>query len=266
MNNSRENSNDQPPGGPWHLANDKSTKALSDLIASFVQEIPADRVLQIETDRSTGVYFLLSGWLAISKSNFNGDRQIVDFLLPGNVFDPASATEIMASTDVSALTNTRIAIIPRDDWLQYLSDHREAHDMALRLAAAGFARIAERLLRIGKGSGETRLAYAICELGLRVNASGLLAGKKFHLPLTQQVLGDFVGLSSVHVSRITSRLVRQGLLSYGDHMDLVIHDIDALAEIGEIDPHDLRAEIVTTARSGQSVLDAPRRTPRGPSH
>ena len=219
-------------------------------------------MLQIANGKSTVVYFLLSGWLCLSKTSLAGDRQIIDFLLPGNLFDPGSGDEIMASTDVSALTDARMAVIRRDVWLQYLANHRSAQDLGSRLAAAGYARIAERLLRIGKGNAETRIAYAICELGLRANRHGLVTGQKFHLPLTQQVLGDFVGLSSVHVSRTIGRLVRRGVLSYGDHMDIVIHDVETLAELAEIDPHDLQAEITTLAgrsRIAAAATDGARR-------
>ena len=235
---------------PWRLGCGRAAVGLSGLVETHSQDIPAGKLLQTANDESTKVYFIVSGWLTVSKTNPDGHRQIIDFLLPGNVFDPGSADEIMASTDVNALTDAQIAVVPRASWFGFLADHPQAHELAIRLGAAGYARIAERLLRMGRGSAETRIAYAFCELGLRASDRGLVAGREFHLPLTQQLLGDFVGLSSVHVSRTISRLVRRGLLSYGDHMDIVIHDIEGLAELAEVDPHDLRREILTAAREG----------------
>lgn len=115
------------------------------------------------------------------------------------------------------------------------------------MTGASHARIAERLLRVGKGHAEARIAYAICELCLRTTKTGLVEGNGFHLPLTQQVLGDFVGLSSVHVSRTLRRLRRQKVLETSDHLDIVIHNVDKLAEIAEIDLDDLRMEIIPSA-------------------
>lgn len=237
----------RPAPAYWPLRCRKAADALSALVDASLRDIPSRTVLQLASDASRSVYFQLEGWLVISKMNMQGNRQIVDFLLPGDVFDPASASPILSSTDVGAQTDARVAVIPRDDWMRFLADHPEAQRLLSRRGAASFAGLAERLLRLGNGNAETRIAYAICELGLRANALGLTAGAGFHLPLTQQDLGDFVGLSSVHVSRTISRLVRQGVLSYGGHMDVVIEDMDALAEIAEIDPQDLRAEIIIAA-------------------
>jgi len=237
----------RPAAAYWPLRCRKAADALSALIDASLRDIRSRSVLQLASDSSQSVYFQLEGWLVISKMNMNGNRQIVDFLLPGDVFDPASASPILSSTDVSAQTEGRVAVIPRDDWRRFLASHPEGQLILNRRSAASYAAMAERLLRLGNGKAETRIAYAICELGLRANDIGLAAGADFHLPLTQQDLGDFVGLSSVHVSRTIGRLVGQGVLSYGGHMDIVIHDMDALAEIAEIDPHDLRAEIIIAA-------------------
>ena len=250
-------SDEQPPSLPWRLGCGRAEEALSALVSAHAQRVPAGKLLQIENDESTVVYLIVSGWLTVSKISPDGQRQIVDFLLPGNVFDPGSADEIMASTDVNALTDAQIAVVPRASWFGFLADHPQAHELAIRLGAAGYARIAERLLRMGRGNAETRVAYAFCELGLRASDRGLVAVREFHLPLNQPLLGDFVGLSSVHVSRTISGLVRRGLLSYGDHMDIVIHDIEGLAELAEVDPHDLRREILTAAREGRPAVGKP---------
>lgn len=245
---------DRPPdGSPWSRMGEKAEIALSDLIAGSRRDVPGEKVLQYASDESTVVYFPLSGWTSLSKCSTDGDRQIIDFLLPGDAFDPGSAEEHRASTDVTTVTDARIAVIRREKWIRYLTDHPEAWTLAQRLAGASFARVSERLLRIGKRKGETRVAYVMCELGLRASRHGHVrgatrhgfdAGTTFHLPLTQQLLGDFAGLSSVHVSRMISRLEKLGIISYGDHMDIVIHDMEALARIAEIDLDDLQAGII----------------------
>jgi CRP-like cAMP-binding protein len=234
----------QPAAAYWALCCPRASEALAALIKASLRDIRAKSMLQIASDTSRRVYFLLEGWLIISKMTPEGARQIVDFVLPGHVFDPASATEFLSSTDVGTLTDARIAVIPRDDWTRYLAQHQKAQDLVTRHAAASYARMAERLLRLGTGCAQTRIAYALSELCLRSSPFGLVSGAEFRLPMTQQVLGDFVGLSSVHVSRTMRGLMDQRVLSYRDHMDIVIHDSDRLAAIAQIAPDDLRAEII----------------------
>lgn len=228
----------------WISARTNGTDTLTSLLAATLQEIPANKSLELASDSTNAVYVVLGGWLVSSKSTQEGQRQIVDFVMPGEVFDTGSATAKHSSTDLVALTNTTVSVIARDVWAGFLQQHPELQNTVNRLLAAGYSRVAERLLRVGKSHAEARIAYAICELCLRSTELGLVNGNDFHLPLTQQVLGDFVGLSSVHVSRTLRRLRRQKIMGTGNHMDIVIHDVDRLAEIAEIDLDDLRAEII----------------------
>ena len=231
----------------WARAHSDAAHAFEKLSDATVQDVARHRSLQLSSDRSQSIFFVLAGWLVISKSTEDGQRQIVDVVLPGEVFDPGSAEAKQSSTDLTALTRAQVSFIPRSSWQELLQAHPKLQGILNRRTAASYARIAERLLRIGKGHAEARIAYAICELCLRSTELGLVDGNEFHLPVTQQVLGDFVGLSSVHVSRTLRRLRRDNIVRTGDHLDIVIEDVERLAEVAEIDLDDLRAEIIPAA-------------------
>lgn len=231
----------------WARAQSPAADAFAELSDATLQTIARHRSLQLSGDRAQVVYFVMEGWLVVSKSTKDGQRQIVDFVLPGEVFDPSSAEKQRSSADLTALTRATVSVIPQAGWHDLLQSHPELQKVLNRRTAASYARIAERLLRIGKAPAEARIAYAICELCLRSTELGLVDGNEFHLPLTQQVLGDFVGLSSVHVSRTLRRLRRDDIVRTGDHLDIVIQDVDQLAEIAGIDLEDLRSEIIPAA-------------------
>lgn len=231
----------------WAHADCAAAKAFEQLSDATLHEVARNESLQLSSDPTHVIFFVLEGWLVVSKSTEDGQRQIVDFVLPGEVFDPGSAAAMQSSTDLTALTPARISSIPHASWHALLRDHRDLQKVLNRRVAASYARIAERLLRVGRGHAEVRIAYAICELCLRSTELGLVEGNEFHLPVTQQVLGDFVGLSSVHVNRTLRRLRREGIFRTGDHLDIVIEDVERLAEIAEINLDDLRAEIIPAA-------------------
>jgi CRP-like cAMP-binding protein len=115
------------------------------------------------------------------------------------------------------------------------------------MASAARSRISERMLRLGKAPAETTIAYTLCELCLRSSKRGLVEGAEFHIPMTQQQLGDLCGLSAVHICRTLRRLERKGVLSVTDHMDIVVHDMETMAGIAEIDPEALRQAIIPAA-------------------
>lgn len=70
---------------------------------------------------------------------------------------------------------------------------------------------------------------------------GLVHANKFDLPLTQEQLGDTVGLTKVHVNRVLQRMRRESLISLSGKT-LVIHDIERLGQIGEFDSTYLHLE------------------------
>ena len=61
----------------------------------------------------------------------------------------------------------------------------------------------------------------------------------FDLPLTQSVLGDALGLSTVHVSRLITELRGEGVVNWSGRR-IEIADWHRLAEIAEFDATYLR--------------------------
>ncbi|MDG4647791.1 Crp/Fnr family transcriptional regulator [Roseibacterium sp. SDUM158017] len=228
----------------WNLRGASAAEALVRLTDASIQNVSAGKVLEVAGEPTAYVYFVISGWLVSSKSTSDGQRHIVDFILPGQFCDPGSARITQTATDICAHTRAELAIMRRRDWSRLLERSPEFQTLVNRHVAARCSGMAERMLRLGKANAETRIAYAICELCLRAHDTGPLNGQKFHLPLTQQALGDYVGLSSVHVSRTFCRFKQHDLVTISDHMDIIIHDVDEFAAIAEVDIEALRAEII----------------------
>jgi CRP-like cAMP-binding protein len=204
----------------------------------------AGTTLKLEGDEAPAIFVVLSGWLALAKTLPDGDKQIMDFVLAGDIIDPASADPLASAVAVEALTDVSLSIVLRETWGRLLSLYpgmRIAHE---RTAAAAKARISERILRLGKASAEVRIAYALIELCVRLDNVKCGDGAQFHLPLTQKQLGDFTGLSSVHVCRTLRRLKRHGIVETSDQMNVVIRDMDALAAAAKADPVELRRLII----------------------
>lgn len=193
-------------------------------------------ILKVEADECRCDYFLLSGWMASSKSTLDGHRQIIDILLPGEALDPTLGEGKSSAVQIETLGNVDYAAVSAaacafrhhgcggpDDKLGPIEHVRE--------------------LCLGKGSAASMIAFALCELCVRSAPSGLIEGKTYHIPMTQAQLGDFCGLSAVHVCRTVRRFKRNRILEATDHMDIVIRDLEALAEIAEIDPDTLHHDV-----------------------
>lgn len=88
------------------------------------------------------------------------------------------------------------------------------------------------LTNMGQRFAYERMAHIFCELWLRMKVVGLAADDEFHLPLTQNQLGDTIGLTPVHVNRTLQRMRNEGLVEL-DNKRLKICDIEKLKEIAQ---------------------------------
>jgi CRP-like cAMP-binding protein len=218
--------------------------ALEAVFRSNVRNVSSASVLKFEGDKHSAIFCVLDGWLSLSKSLEDGQTQIIDFALPGDFVDVAGADGATCSVTVKAVTGSTIAVVPVAVWKKLMKDSPEAQGIDAKMAAAARARISERMLRLGKGSAEKRVAYALLELCTRIYASDPAVTDSFHIPLRQQQLGDFVGLSSVHVCRTLRRLVRQNIISMRDHMNINIIDVALLSSLADVDLGTLSQKIV----------------------
>ncbi|MDJ0631382.1 MAG: Crp/Fnr family transcriptional regulator [Rhodobacter sp.] len=208
------------------------------------RDYKAGQAIAFEGEEVASVLCVLDGWISLSKTLEDGERQIIDFGLPGDIVTAVAADGTTSCLEVDALTDVTVAALSHADWERRQSASPELREMADHLAAASHARLSERMLRLGKGSAPVRIAYALLELCVRLRSIGQTQDHTFHLPLTQQHLGEFTGLSSVHVCRTLRRLSRQQIIQTEDHLDIKIIDLAALSGIAGIGPDRLQAEIV----------------------
>jgi len=209
-----------------------------------VESASKGKVIVREDDFSDRSIILLEGWIAFSKMLPDGETQIIDVVLPGDFALIGAANAPVAACSVEALSDVRfINILPS------YANGPEPEKAKLRELMFGEiirtqARTAEMLLRMGKGVAANRLAYALLELYVRLDAVGLVKDNGFAFPMTQQKIGEFTGLSNVHVCRTMRRFERDGIISHPTQFDIVLDDIDALCKIAGIDLDSLQHQIL----------------------
>ena len=181
-------------------------------------------------DRASNIWLMEDGWAFRQKMLDDGRRQITAIMLCGELSEKGpvmpfgTADAIVAATDVVA---------------QPIDRHRLAGllEQRPRLLRSFFyeeltrhAVSREWLLLLGKRQAIERLAYFLFETYARLNAMGMVAGAKFHMPLTQVDLADIVGMSAVHLNRSLQQLRAADLVIWeGAQVELT--DPPALARL-----------------------------------
>jgi CRP/FNR family transcriptional regulator len=72
--------------------------------------------------------------------------------------------------------------------------------------------LSEHKVSLGARTAAQRILHFLLELWVRLEQVGLANGKGFELELTQEQIGDCMGLSTVHVNRSLSRLSKENLV------------------------------------------------------
>ena len=218
----------------WPIDGDQRASKFRSEISGRLQLFPAGSTIAYEGQSISCVICVLDGWLGLSKTLEDGQTQIIDFALPGDISLPTSADGLTSLYDIIAQTPARLAIFSIADWDKMEHEIPGLRKMVGSLEAGAHARLSERFLRMGKGNASMRIAYAMLEFFVRLKPLGAMKAAPFHIPLNQPQLGDFSGVSSVHVCRTLRRFSRSGILTTKGHMDITINDLVALAEIAEV--------------------------------
>lgn len=205
----------------------------------------AGETITSEGGNTAPLLFILDGWVASWKMLWDGRRQIIDVALPLDVLTPLSACGKRAWCGLDALTISVVAAPSMPLVSLEVPAPLLSQGLGPSIAAAR-ARQAERILRIGQGSAYERVGYVLLELFVRLSAIGRANGNRFRVSMTQQRIGEYIGLSSVHVCRVLSRLCADGIISHRDE-EIEVLELDALAEIADVNLGHFRERILPAA-------------------
>jgi CRP-like cAMP-binding protein len=182
-------------------------------ITSRPRRYAARQDLIREGDETGSLFVVLEGWACRYKILPNGTRQIVAFLMPGDACDLNVKLHAKMDHGIQAITTAMVASVSRAEMGPIMHGHPNiARAMyTSQLVDQGVMRA--WIVSMGRRSSTERMAHLICEIYLRGRSIGLTEGDVFALPLTQQVLADTLGLTTVHVNRLLKELRLAGAIT-----------------------------------------------------
>lgn len=200
------------------------------------QSLDNEQSLYLEGDRIDRNFVVLSGWMCRHRILEDGRRQITSFALPGDFLSHNNAFVSRRPHSTTAHGKAVLASVSDAD-IAKLSQGFPRLGIALsRLATREYFILEEQIIRIGRHSAFERVAHMLLEFFHRLNAVEKTHELEYQMPITQEVLGDALGLSLVHVNRTLRRLRNEGLIAMDHARHITILDSDRLAAIAEFSP------------------------------
>jgi len=187
----------------------------------------ARRDLTLSIAGATGPVLILDGWALRACLLSDGRRQITELFLPGDVIacqptDQRLPDSIGAITAVTWCAIDAASVAPGTGLNLALSAIEVIREQSLR----------RQIVRLGRLDALGRLADWLLELYARLDTAGLCAGNTMPLPLTQELIGDALGLTSVHVNRTLSALRREGLIEVQGGKAIILNGDRCRAMVG----------------------------------
>lgn len=200
-----------------------------------VRELREDQDIVREGERPTQCCLLIEGFAYRYQAMGDGRRQITSFHIAGDIPDLLSLHLGVMDHNLGTLAPSKIGFIAHRDIQRMIVDHPRIGDAFWRDTLIDAAVFRAWMTGMGRRSAYGRIAHLFCELVTRMRVVGLASDHSVRLPLTQEDVGDALGLSTVHVNRVVQQLRADGLITWESRV-LTVNDWEGLREAGEFDP------------------------------
>ena len=187
-----------------------------DFVSQFKRgELSVERgaTVLVEGMHSAHLFTVLSGWAFRYKLLPDGRRQIMNYVLPGDLVGLQGSLVGEMDHSVEALTPVTLCVFERSKLERLFERHASlAYDLTW-IAAHEERILDEHLLSLGRRTALERTAYLLSFIHQRARSVGFSDGRRV-IPITQQHVADTLGLSLVHTNKTLRKLADRKLMRW----------------------------------------------------
>ena len=180
------------------------------------------------------IHLVLTGLAARAKILADGGRQIMAFLVPGDLCDVEVFVLEAMDHAIIALSDVTCVLIPAKVVEDLLTESSTLTRGLWWSTMTDSAILRERIIDHGSRDARERMAHIFYEMLVRYRIVGETTDNTFPLPATQEDLADATGITPVHVNRILQDLRSAGLIELRNKVMTVL-DPEGLREAGRFE-------------------------------
>lgn len=185
--------------------------------------VDAGSTILVEGAHSAHLYTMLSGWGFRYKMLEDGRRQILNYVMPGDLVGLQGTIMGEMQHSIEALSPVTLCVFERDKLMTLFNKHPTlAYDLTW-MASREERMLDEHLLSVGRRSALERAAYLLAFLYQRAKSLRLFDGKAT-IPISQQHIADTLGLSIVHTNKTLKKLADRKFIRWQDRGCIVLDD------------------------------------------
>ncbi|MBI1203976.1 MAG: helix-turn-helix domain-containing protein [Rhodopseudomonas sp.] len=206
-------------------------------------QVAARRLIWREREPVPHVPAICQGWAASVLTLSDGRRQILSFLLPGDLVSAALVYDPVSPYSVEAITDVRYNGFDRAAFKAALADNPALIGLLSAFHGDESSHADQLAVDLGQRDAAERIARLIFNLSERLLRRGLVRhgtpspeltrGAAMDFPLRQHHIADATGLTVVHAGKVLNELRRGGLIEIGDRT-LMVTDPDGLRRVADM--------------------------------
>lgn len=204
------------------------------IVLATAKPIPRRRDIMVEGRPSPAIYFVFDGLLMRYRILREGQRQVVNVIVPGDAAGAPSCFFDSALYSIRTVTDAVVASVALDALPGLIDEQPHFAAKLFWLLSCDAAISAEHVVVVGRRPARERIAHFFLELLVRLQAVGLADERSYRMPFTQDVVCDALGLSLAYVNRELRTLANEGLVFVKKH-NVIIADVDTLAGLTDFE-------------------------------
>jgi len=229
--------------------NDSEASALQSC-GDVVHRVGRRKTVRRQDEAAPDLFVLRSGWAFSFSIMPDGGRQILDIHFPGDLIGLSSVAFDSSFNGIGTITQVELCPVSKSEYAGLFEVSPRLASALHAMAMVENAILVDRLKSIGRMEARDRLAHFFLQIITRLEMTTL--GKRsapvglrelsivdgrvksstqdrFQLPMSQELIGDALGLSAIHVNRTLRRLENEGHL-FRDHQQMTLLNREKLAE------------------------------------
>jgi PAS domain S-box-containing protein len=208
--------------------------ALLGLMEKKRRFVLARQRVKIGASSANRSWLIGNGWVYSYRTLASGERQVMGFHLPGDLIGASGPGGDSAGTSYNAVTDCVLCEFDRAMVMKLRRSETMLPDALNWCDAREEAILQQHLISVGRRSAIARVAHLLLELGARLKLVGLADDAGYTCPLSQELLGDALGLTKIHINRMLRELRELGCLTFRNG-EVSFGDMARLTELAEYD-------------------------------
>ena len=185
-----------------------------------------------EGEKVQDIHLVLTGLAARTKVLADGERQIMAFLVPGDLCDVEVFVLEALDHNTPAMSTTTCVLIPAKVVEDLLTEFSKLTKALWWSTMTGSAVLRERIVDHGSRDARERIAHLFYEMLIRYRIVAETTDDSLPFLMTQEDLADATGMTPMHVSKTLAQLREEGLIDLKSKV-LTVLDPPRLKEVAK---------------------------------